>query len=404
MPASRRTGGRRLDCRVQREFDVLVLGGGAVGLSLAAALAGEGLATALLEPQPPAPAPADGSWDNRVYAVSPGNAAFLERCGAWPRLPQDRLERIEAMEVYGDDGRTRLRFSAYEAGLRELAFIVENRELQHALWRCAREQGVSIFCPAHWIALEFGAECARLRLADGTEITARLVVGADGAQSRVRAEARITVTELSYGQLGVVANFECEQRHRGVAFQWFLRDGVLALLPLPGERVSMVWSLAETRARALAALSAPDLAREVSEASRGALGQLRAITPAAAFPLGLLRVAQLVRPRLALVGDAAHNVHPLAGQGMNLGLRDARELAAVLAARGPRRDCGDYALLRRYERARAQDVLATQLATHGLQKLFGSEAVWLSGARNLGLALVNRQPQLKNLLVRHAVA
>jgi ubiquinone biosynthesis UbiH/UbiF/VisC/COQ6 family hydroxylase len=230
------------------------------------------------------------------------------------------------------------------------------------------------------------------------------VIGADGAESRVRANAGIPVRASDYRQLGVVANFECERPHRDIAFQWFMRDGVLALLPLPGNRVSMVWSVAEERGRRLLAASKTALASEVEAASGGALGALKVVTPAAGFPLRLQRVTQFTRPRLALVGDAAHNVHPLAGQGVNLGFRDARELAGVLKDRGPQADCGDHALLRRYERARKEDVLAMQVATDGLQKLFNNEGVLLGRVRNLGLALVDRQPWLKSFLVHRAAA
>lgn len=388
---------------MRNEFDVVIVGGGLVGLSLAAALRDSGLKLALIEPSEPAPALAEDSWDTRVYAVSPGAAAFLEKCGAWERLPRERVTRLEAMRIYGDDARSRLDFSAYDAGLRELAFIVENGRLQHALWQAARAH-VKVYCPANWVALELAADSGSLRLEDGTEIAARLVVGADGAESRVRAQAGIAVTPSDYGQLGVVANFSCEKPHGGVAFQWFRRDGVLALLPLPGNRVSMVWSIGEERGRELAALAMAELAAEVEAASHGVLGVLRFITRAAAFPLKLQRVTNFIKPRLALVGDAAHNVHPLAGQGLNLGFRDARELAAVLADRGVQRDCGDYALLRRYERARREDVLVMQFTTHALQKLFNNDVVWLAGARNLGLRLANWQPQLKSFLVHHAVA
>jgi ubiquinone biosynthesis UbiH/UbiF/VisC/COQ6 family hydroxylase len=308
------------------------------------------------------------------------------------------------MRVYGDDPGARLEFSAYDAGLRELAFIVENRRLQHALLEAARGQDLRVHCPAGWAALEYHDDHVAVRLDDGTELAARLLIGADGAESRVRANAGIPVRASDYRQLGVVANFECERPHRDIAFQWFMRDGVLALLPLPGNRVSMVWSVAEERGRRLLAASKTALASEVEAASGGALGALKVVTPAAGFPLRLQRVTQFTRPRLALVGDAAHNVHPLAGQGVNLGFRDARELAGVLKDRGPQADCGDHALLRRYERARKEDVLAMQVATDGLQKLFNNEGVLLGRVRNLGLALVDRQPWLKSFLVHRAAA
>jgi ubiquinone biosynthesis UbiH/UbiF/VisC/COQ6 family hydroxylase len=389
---------------MRHDFDVVIIGGGLVGLSLARALAGSGLRQALIEPQPPASPPSDASWDSRIYALSPGSAAFLEDCGAWQQLSQERITRVEAMRVYGDDPGARLEFSAYDAGLRELAFIVENRRLQQALLEATREQDLRVYCPAGWTALEFRADHVALQLEDGAELAARLVIGADGAESRVRAHAGIAVRPSDYRQLGVVANFSCEKPHRDVAFQWFMRDGVLALLPLPGNRVSMVWSIAEERGRGLLAAPNAALAAEVESASNGALGTLRVITPAVGFPLKLQRVTQFTKPRLALVGDAAHNVHPLAGQGVNLGFRDARVLARVLKERGPQGDCGDYALLRRYERARREDVLAMEVATDGLQKLFNNDTVFLAGARNLGLKLVDRQPWLKNFLVHHAVA
>ena len=382
----------------------MIVGGGLVGLALARALAGSGLTQALIEPQPPAPAPADSAWDSRVYALSPGSAAFLEGCGAWERLSPERIGRIETMRIYGDEPGARLEFSAYDTGLRELAFIVENRRLQHALREAARGDELRVYCPAGWTALDFHEDHVSVRLEDGAELAARLVIGADGAESRVRARAGIAVRAADYRQLGVVANFSCEKAHRDVAFQWFMRDGVLALLPLPGNRVSMVWSVAEERGRRLLAFSAAALAAEVESVSAGALGALQVITPAAGFPLKLQRVTQFTKPRLALVGDAAHNVHPLAGQGVNLGFRDARALAEVLRERGPQGDCGDHALIRRYERMRREDVLAMQVATDGLQKLFSSDAVFLARARNVGLKLVDRQPWLKSFLVHHAVA
>lgn len=388
---------------MRSEFDVVIVGGGLIGLALARALAASGLDLALVEPR----APRDdlpAAWDSRVYAVSPGSAAFLERCGAWQRLAGERVCRVEAMCVHGDRADANLRFDAYDAGLRELAFIVENNRLQHALWASVREQGIRVFCPADWTELDVTAERALLRLADGAEIAARLVVGADGAESRVREAAGIAMTPGDYGQLGVVANFSCEKAHRGAAFQWFMRDGVLALLPLPGDRASMVWSIARERGQELLALAPEDLAAAVESASRGALGALRLLAPAAAFPLRLQRVERFVKPRLALAGDAAHNVHPLAGQGMNLGLRDARVLADTLIGRGAWRDCGELSLLRRYERARKEDVMAMQLTTDGLQKLFMNEAVLASDARNLGLRLVDALPFLKNFLIHHAVA
>src|SRR5262249_39219241 len=165
-----------------------------------------------------------------------------------------------------------------------------------------------------------------------------------------------------------------------------------------------VWSIVTERAERLLTLPASELAAEVSAASNHALGELGLITAPVAFPLRLQRVAQFVRPRLALVGDAAHNVHPLAGQGVNLGFRDARVLASTLNSRDGRYDCGDYALLRRYERARKEDVAAMQLTTHTLQKLFNNNVVWMGKARNAGLRLVNRQPRVKKFLVRQAVA
>ena len=383
--------------------DIAIIGGGLVGASLALALAPAALRVVLVEPRTPA-APCAG-WDSRIYAVSPGSAAFLAEIGAWQGMQAERVAPVETMRIFGDDPSSRLEFSAYDAGLRELAFIAESGRMQAALWQCLDTAAhVTRFCPAACATLVQHADATEILLDSGIAFRAKLVVGADGAQSWVREQAGVKTHTQDYRQSGVVANFACALPHRDTAFQWFRSDGVLALLPLPGNRVSMVWSTPELHARDLVALDAAALARRVSDAAENSLGALEVITPAMAFPLRLQRVDAFVKSRLALVGDAAHNVHPLAGQGVNLGFRDARELAAVLCGRGAQQDCGDYHLLRRYARARIEDVFAMQLATDGLQRLFASNAVWLSRARNLGMRMVESQSLLKRLLVKHAVA
>jgi ubiquinone biosynthesis UbiH/UbiF/VisC/COQ6 family hydroxylase len=336
--------------------------------------------------------------------LAPGSVAFLRTCGIWDDVDAGRVMSVEDMQIFGDDARSELGFSAYDAGLRELAVIVENSQVQSALWRrIAGHAGIEVIAPAHCRSLEFEDQAVVLELEGGRSVHARLIVGADGGNSWVRAQAGIAVDARPYAQTAVVANFETDFGHRGVARQWFRRDGILALLPLPGNRVSMVWSTRELHADELMQMSAEVLAAAVEAASGNSVGALRVITPAAAFPLRLQRVHDMVKARLALVGDAAHNVHPLAGQGVNLGFRDARELADVLAARGAQKDCGDFYLLRRYERARREDIAAMQAATDALQRLFNNESATLARMRNFGLRLTNRQTVLKNLLVQHAV-
>jgi 2-polyprenylphenol 6-hydroxylase len=386
------------------DFDVIVVGAGLVGAGFARALDGAGLRIAVVDTQVPHSASAAAGWDSRIYAISPGSVTFLQECGAWEQLDAARLCPVEDMQVFGDDEISELDFGAYAAGLRELAVIAENRELQRVLWQALnRAPHVEIIAPAACRELTLEPDAAVLSLADGRTLRAHLIVGADGAESWVRKQAGIEVSVRPYQQTAVVANFTTALPHHGVATQWFQRNGILALLPLPGERVSMVWSTATGHADELLAQSADELATHVSAAAHGKFGDMRVITPAAAFPLQIQRVQRLVMPRLALIGDAAHNVHPLAGQGVNLGFRDARELAQVLARRGAQGDCGDFPLLRRYERARREDIATMQFTTDALQRLFNNDDAQLAKLRNFGLRLVNRQSRLKNLLVRYAV-
>jgi len=384
--------------------DVVIIGGGLVGASLALALQPAGMDVVLVEPRLPE-VPAADAWDSRIYAISPGNAEFLQRLGVWSRLDLQRVQRVETMAISGDRHDGRLQFSAYDAGLRELAYIVESGAMQRAMLEAiSAGGGIRMICPAHATGLKFSELSAKVTLDDGATLDARLAVGTDGRDSLVRRESGIDVQISDYQQFGVVANYETELPHHGTAFQWFRADGILALLPLPGNRVSMVWSTGEANTRDLLALDPETLAARVVEASGGAVGALRVMTPAAAFPLRLAKMSRLVTSRVALAGDAAHNVHPLAGQGVNLGFRDARVLAEVLAARAPRQDCGDLALLRRYERARREDIATIAFSTDALQKLFGARSVWLSGVRNFGLGALNHLPVLKNLLIQHAAA
>jgi len=382
------------------DFDVVIVGGGVTGASLAAALAANGLRLALVERAPPA-APRE-EWSSRIYSLTPASIAFLEEIGAWQRVAAERVTSIQKMRVHGDSGRSRLDFSAYQSGLLQLAATVESSRLQHALWQdLERRHDVSLLCPAVPARLRCGEDSVELELEGGRTLTAKLVVGSDGADSWVRREAAIETRRRSYGQLGVVANFACALEHRNIAYQWFRRDGVLAYLPLPGRRVSIVWSTPESHARELLALAPQALARRVAEAARESLGALELLAPAAAFPLNSLFARAMVQRRIALIGDAAHVVHPLAGQGVNLGLGDAHGLAAAIR---DSRDPGERLVLRRYERARAGDIPALRCVTEGLFRLFHSEDRVAARLRNFGLNLVNSNAVIKTLLARRAVA
>jgi len=387
------------------KFDIVVIGGGLVGASLLAALRHSGLRLALIEARPPVPLPEDESWDARVYAISPGSVAFLQAAGVWQRMDAARVTPVHEMRVHGDDNAARIDFSAYESGVPELACIIENRQLQHAVWaELAQAENVQLFCPAQYVSLDWNESYAELTLSDGTVLQTALLVGADGVNSRVREQAGIGASRHSYGQTGVVANFEVERAHHHIAYQWFHRDGILALLPLPGKRVSMVWSAHTVLANELLDLPAEMLTDRVARAAGHELGRMRLVTPPAGFPLNFVEVKSLIKPRLALMGDAAHGIHPLAGQGVNLGLRDARELATLVQRFGEMGGCGEFALLRCYERNRREDILAMGWVTDRLQKLFGSEDAAIMRIRNLGLGITNRLPLLKNRLMRHALS
>ena len=403
---------------VEGSFEVAIAGGALVGAALARAL--RGARVALISPER-RPGPAGEAtfdsrvnegfegFDARVYAISPGNAGFLSQLGAWSAIPEARRTPVHAMRVYGDDGASLIEFDAYRTGCSELAWIVEDRLLQDALWRGLESQdGLSLFCASSLQELDLSAPRATASLKDGRKLAAQLVVGADGARSMVRTRAAIPVAERSYGQSAVVANFACGRPHRNVAYQWFQGaqkgGAVLALLPLTGDHVSMVWSTSDVEAARLLALTPAAFAREVALVSRASAGELSLVTPPRAFPLVRLAADRLVAPRVALAGDAAHVIHPLAGQGANLGLQDARVLAEVLAQREPGRDPGDLRLLRRYERARAEDILAMRATVHGLFRLFDARGPGISRLRNAGLNLANRMPVIKNLLMRHAMA
>jgi ubiquinone biosynthesis UbiH/UbiF/VisC/COQ6 family hydroxylase len=306
------------------------------------------------------------------------------------------------MRVFGDRG-DELTFDAYEAAVERLATIVEESELVRVLDAACDFQPAIERVAAAFESLQAGETGVAIGLADGTALQARLVVGADGAQSPVRAACGISARVTDYRQTAIVANFRCAQPHLGTAWQWFTDEGIVALLPLPDSHVSLVWSAPAQLAAELAALEPGALAQRVTARVQATFGDLAPAGPSAGFPLRLVVVDRLIGPRVALVGDAAHVVHPLAGQGLNLGLQDVGALLEVMRAREAFRDIGDAVLLRRYERSRAEPIALMRAATDGLARLFGIDDPFARLLRNTGMAVADRLSPLKSLLVRQAL-
>lgn len=386
---------------------IIVCGTGIAGLACSLGLARAGASVSLLGPRVVPRLLDEDTYHPRVYAISAASQALLERLGAWRLMDARRLTPVEAMEIYGD-GDGALNLQAWHDAQQTLAWIVESGEIERALQQAVQVFGVPWF-EESFASLDPMNHGVRLTTTDGRVMQADLLIGADGARSPVRQAAGIRHHYTPYGDMGVVAHLDVEIAHQHKALQWFTGDSVLALLPMPdtaeGPQVSMVWSLPEGRAREFldmeGAAQQDFLASQVLAITGARLGRVRLRSKPLGFPLTLER-SGMVAPGVALVGDAAHRVHPLAGQGLNLGLGDVQDLLGVLQAKEAFRRAGDMRVLSRYRRARAEPVLAMSLVTDGLHRVFASQCAPLAWARNEGMRLVDRVPFLKRRLIQAA--
>lgn len=387
-------------------YDVIVLGGGVVGLALAGALAQGGLKIAVLDREPVEAGWDEASRDLRVTAITRASQTLFQRLGAWALMRELRVSPYQHMTVWDTGGAGEVNFDAAELAEPDLGHIIENRVLRLGLYRALNRLGsVDWLCPAAAERLEVDETQARLTLDDGRVLKARLVIGADGARSWLRDAAGIGHAEREYGHHALVANIRTENPHELTAWQRFQADGVLAFLPLSApDLCSIVWSTSPERAAELKAMPAEDFNRELGFAFDWRLGQVAVEGPRISFPLAMRHAETYLAPRVALVGDAAHTIHPLAGQGVNLGLMDAASLAEiVLAAHAKGRDIGSHAALRPFERARRGENLAMITAMDGFKRLFGSSLFPVRVARNIGLGLFDALEPVKKLAIRRAM-
>lgn len=397
-----------------RSFDVLVVGAGIAGSALAVALSGQGLRIALVEARPlpgdPAPpAPGLAGFDPRVSALTPQSTDLLDRLGAWPAIEHYRACPYRHMTVWDAEGTGRIDFDSTELGLPVLGTLVENSAVTAALAACLRRApDIEVLTPRRLEQVRRTLDGVEVTLDDGMRYAASLTVGADGALSPLRDLLGFATREWSYQQRAIVATVETQQRHADTAWQRFLPSGPLALLPLPDSDgryyCSIVWSLDNDEVDSVLALEDDDFCAALGDASEHCLGDIRATSPRAGFPLRQRHAINYVEAGVALVADAAHTIHPLAGQGINLGLADIDELSGVvLKARERGLPPGALSVLQRYQRRRKGSNLAMMAAMDGFRLLFGARQLPVRWLRNVGLRQADAQPALKKRLMRHAM-
>lgn len=385
------------------ESQVTIVGAGMVGAALALMLGRGGVRVALIDGQVPDDNFADVA-DSRVSAISAASQAMLEGLGAWQHIA--RKGPYQAMQVWEKDSFGRLDFAASDVHAQQLGHIVENRQIQLALWRAiASCPSISLYAPVRLSALERGEQAMLLTLDNGDMISTQLVVGADGARSQVRALADIPILFHDYGHHALVATVQCEQLHGGCARQIFRPEGPLAFLPLwQPQQCSIVWSTSPAEADQLMAAEPLQQARRLRLAFDNQLGEVQLLSPLTRLPLTARYARDFVAPRLALVGDAAHTIHPLAGQGVNLGLTDALALAErLLDAQAAERDLGQLRVLAPYGRARKTAALKMLAAMGGLKTTFGLKNPLVKFIRNAGLSSVSSLAPVRQLFIEEAM-
>jgi 2-octaprenyl-3-methyl-6-methoxy-1,4-benzoquinol hydroxylase len=386
----------------RRARDVTVVGGGVVGAACALALADAGLEVTLVEGREP-PAWQPQQPDLRVYAFAPDNAQLLRTLGVWPSVLAARACAYRRMRVWDAAGGEELRFDADSLGREQLGWIIENDLLVDRLWAALPTAGVQICCPARVEALEQDADGVRLRLDDGRRLESALAIAADGAESTLRQLAGLQVTRQDYGQRGVVAYVDTEQDNQATAWQRFLVTGPLAVLPTGTRRSSIVWTLPDAEAERVLGLDEAAFGQELTRAFGARLGAMRLASVRAAFPLRRQLATDYVAGRVLTLGDAAHVVHPLAGQGVNLGLRDVAALhALVVRAQQRRQDWTSPDKLQRWARERRSDNTVSAYGFDAINTVFSNDEMHLTLARGRALGCVGKWPPLVSALWKRA--
>lgn len=389
----------------QNDYDLLIIGGGMVGATLACALGDSSLRIAVVENYvAPTGLPQEG-FENRVSAITRATQRVFDVVGAWEGMVKLRAFAYRHMHVWDATGSGSIDFDAAEIGEPDLGLILENRVILAALLeRMAQFDNVELLCPAKVQTLVRDDAGVQLTLEDGRMLQAKLIVGADGANSWVRQQAGIDTTGWSYDQTAVVATIRTSLNHQETCWQRFMPSGPLAFLPLSAHHSSIVWSVPPERATELMALDEAEFLRELQQAFGDQLGVMEASGPRGAFPLLLRHANRYTDKRLVLVGNAAHAIHPLAGQGLNIGVSDVAALAEVLLkAVAEKHDIGELLLLRRYERWRKADNVAVMASMDGFKRLFSNDNPLLSVLRNMGMRIADRSGPAKNMLIRRAM-